>query len=1011
VGILDFMTKKKWQYVQKANLNLPIWSTQKDKQYITEAYNRIVWVYACISAISNATSSVPWLLYRKVRGGRLIEIQDHPILTMLNVKANDYMSSKDFIDYWVTYLAIEGKFFAEYINPDMPTQLFPLYPHYMYPLPSQKEFIAGFEYRMDDTIKYTAKEVLWSKFNDPMDIYQGLSPIKSLSRTIDTENEAVDWNKSTLQNAGVPAGVFQVSNPTPELSERLGEEWLKRFGGGKNARKPLILNSDKASYIPLGLSPIDMDFLNQRKVNRIEICAAFGVPSQIVGDPEGQTYSNYAEAQKAFWENTVITKYLEHIKDKLTQDLLPRYADNLELRYDLSNVQALKENEEMKSNRVMQLFKSGLISRNEARYQLDYDDVDTEEVYYNEIIKPAQAEFKDMKQTDFPTRDDDKEISLRNSNYLLFPLAYAERIKRDYPDIWNEGGNIQGNDTYIVLKRILDEDKTADDLTTNDKDIIKMREAWSARHDKNFLLAGVVAQMKWLMVGSRGLNHMKETIQEAIDKEKKNLKFDIQLDKMIYKNMEQDRNKFYKSVENKIKERFTDEANKVLKALSKSDTVDLLQVVDQTIKQDKSNWESLMTGVYISVIEDFGQKSLNQVNTIKEVTKFNVFDEAIKAYIAKSVAEEVVRIEDTTKDKIKNIIAIGLAQGKRIGKFSLNLPIEDQVESISLDIGRLYLEQFIPNRSETIARTEVISASNSGSLQGAKQSGLKLMKRWIATADDDIRESHLNLLGSSAIGMDELFSVGSSYGQFPGDPNLSAGERINCRCTIAYERIESFVSTGEEQFILQEPETDNPLYPEKIAGVKRGNKMTRDEANHARPNPNFDKSKGYRKNCQSCVVVYEARLRGYDVQTLPNTEGSKLQELSRKTNLAWIDSETGKNPRYLVDNEVNTARKFQKFAEETIEKDKRYTMQFNWKGRKRAGHIIIIDRDLNNKLRLYDPQTSKTFTDNDVPKYFNEIKYITTITGKKYNIPPAILRIDDKEFSLEMVNSIMEKVK
>ena len=95
----------------------------------------------------------------------------------------------------------------------------------------------------------------------------------------------------------------------------------------------------------------------------------------------------------------------------------------------------------------------------------------------------------------------------------------------------------------------------------------------------------------------------------------------------------------------------------------------------------------------------------------------------------------------------------------------------------------------------------------------------------------------------------------------------------------------------------------------------------------------------------------------------------------------------------------------------TVEKDKRYTMQFSWKGRQRAGHIIIIDRDLNNELRLYDPQTGNTFTDTDILRYFNEIKYVKTIFGKKYNTPPAFLRIDDKEFSLSMVNNIMEKVK
>jgi len=431
LGFLDLFTKAKWKYTLEGNFNTPVWSTSKDKQYITEAYNRIVWVYACIGAISNATSSVPWLLYRKTREGKLIEINEHPILKMLNKQANEYMSSKDFIDLWATYLAIEGKFFAEYINPNMPTALFPLYPHYMYPIPHRTEFIGGFEYRIDSPIRYDRNEVLWSKFNDPADIYQGLSPIKALSRTIDTENEAVEWNKSTLQNAGVPAGVFQVTNPSPELSQRLQEEWIKRYSGGANARKPLILNSEKASYLPLGLSPIDMDFLNQRKVNRIEICSAFGVPSQIVGDPEGQTYSNYGEAQKAFWENTIISKYLEHIKDKLTQDLLPRYADNLELRYDLSNVGALKENEDNKTKRVIDLFKMNLLTRNEARYQLDYQDIDEEEVFYQDTlaVEVPIVEVQDIPQVPtLPDMPDDEEIN--NIDDMVEEVAFMQIVKK-----------------------------------------------------------------------------------------------------------------------------------------------------------------------------------------------------------------------------------------------------------------------------------------------------------------------------------------------------------------------------------------------------------------------------------------------------------------------------------------------------------------------------------------------------------------------------------------------------
>ena len=387
-----FKKKQKYRYVSEGSYGQPYWATQKDKQFITEAYNKVVWVYSCVMQISSATSSVPWLLYRKGRGGRNIEIEQHPILDLLSNKANAFMSSRDFIDLWATYLALEGKFYAEYVNPSMPTQIVPLYPHYMKPIPSKEEFVSGYKYDNYSTIYYDKEEVLWSKFSDPLDIYEGLSPIRALSRTIDTENEAVNWNKSTLQNSGVPAGVFTVQNPSPELIDNLRDEWKRRYGGGSNARIPLVLNADRATYQPIGLTSIDMDFLNQRKLNRTEICSAFGVPSQLVGDPEGQTYSNFGEAVKSFWENTVIPRYLEHMKQKLQSDLLPRYADNLVLVYDLSKIQALKESQDALTKRTVDLWKSGLIKRNEARYALDYEEVQDGDMFFNDLgFTPEQA--------------------------------------------------------------------------------------------------------------------------------------------------------------------------------------------------------------------------------------------------------------------------------------------------------------------------------------------------------------------------------------------------------------------------------------------------------------------------------------------------------------------------------------------------------------------------------------------------------------------------------------------
>jgi SPP1 gp7 family putative phage head morphogenesis protein len=224
----------------------------------------------------------------------------------------------------------------------------------------------------------------------------------------------------------------------------------------------------------------------------------------------------------------------------------------------------------------------------------------------------------------------------------------------------------------------------------------------------------------------------------------------------------------------------------------------------------------------------------------------------------------------------------------------------------------------------------------------------------------------------------------------------------------------TFVEDGSKSGLKEVKENDiidEPLFPKEIAGVKRGKMMTRDEANGGKPNPNFKQSHGYQINCQSCVVTYEARLRGYNVQTLPNTKGSMLDKLSRQTNMAWIDPATGKHPAYIFDEAANTVKKFYGFIEKTVEAQKRYTLQFSWKGRSRSGHIISMDRDEQGALRLYDPQTGQTYTGKQINAYLGRLKFTMSIGGVKVSTPPKILRIDDKQFNLDVVNYIMEGVK
>jgi hypothetical protein len=89
-------------------------------------------------------------------------------------------------------------------------------------------------------------------------------------------------------------------------------------------------------------------------------------------------------------------------------------------------------------------------------------------------------------------------------------------------------------------------------------------------------------------------------------------------------------------------------------------------------------------------------------------------------------------------------------------------------------------------RARVIARTEVVSASNAGSIATARVSGFDMTKTWLATLDPRTRETH-RVADGQTVGIDAPFQVGGFGLDFPGDPSGPASEVINCRCTLTYD--------------------------------------------------------------------------------------------------------------------------------------------------------------------------------------------------------------------------------
>lgn len=149
---------------------------------------------------------------------------------------------------------------------------------------------------------------------------------------------------------------------------------------------------------------------------------------------------------------------------------------------------------------------------------------------------------------------------------------------------------------------------------------------------------------------------------------------------------------------------------------------------------------------------------------------FNPFDRNDPGFV-QWVAERLKFWTDRTNEETARLLADEIAEGRRNGESLTEL--QKRIEAVFGFSDAV--------RSERIARTENVAATNSGHLNLYKSSGVVEMKRWLTSNDERVRDSHSGAQREGAIPVDADFTVGEDHMQGPGLGHIAA-EVINCRC-------------------------------------------------------------------------------------------------------------------------------------------------------------------------------------------------------------------------------------
>lgn len=153
------------------------------------------------------------------------------------------------------------------------------------------------------------------------------------------------------------------------------------------------------------------------------------------------------------------------------------------------------------------------------------------------------------------------------------------------------------------------------------------------------------------------------------------------------------------------------------------------------------------------------------------------FNQATLDYLESVGSEKITGINQTTKKGINKVIMDGVEVNKGAKE------IRDDI--------RKHWKGVSKRRAETIARTEVLSASSQAQEMASLEminAGFKLKRTWLPTATGNFRPAHL-FLDPKTVDYDKFFYPNGHQMQYPRDPRGPASEIINCRCGIAYEEI------------------------------------------------------------------------------------------------------------------------------------------------------------------------------------------------------------------------------
>lgn len=399
---ISIHTSKGWETVKVAPLKksaaVPLTDSAKFKEVFRQWYLGLSggdlnsgYVSSCSNVWGLAFAKAVFRLY-DVDDNE--EITEHPIVNLLRnpfpgmtSAQMKYRISDDLIyegdNYW---LKIRDKSVF-----GTPRYLYPLYADRISTYPMGRDIIEYYEYNTGGGImKIEPKDILHIRNFGRSSNIKGTPVISKIADVRTTESLQIRYRKQLYEKAGFLGPMFSTAKAMGQDEFDRTYDMLKKKYSGEDNNFNFALFDNDLKPISTAYSPKDMQIIDDRNLNRDEICAAFGVNKLLFGLSENIQRGNADTVYYVFY-STIIDPLLDHIDQSLTQSFRVDFTLNGRYPYVIKHDILAQRDRETDATIDTKYSEAGIIKPSEIRESLGYEfDPVLDEIWLEKMKKSRE---------------------------------------------------------------------------------------------------------------------------------------------------------------------------------------------------------------------------------------------------------------------------------------------------------------------------------------------------------------------------------------------------------------------------------------------------------------------------------------------------------------------------------------------------------------------------------------------------------------------------------------------